>query len=375
MEYKENIEDYGLDLKCTMMVEDYRAEKSMYDKIKDIVLDQLRNCLDTNHILVTAVEARVKTEQSLVGKLELKGYKYRTLDDITDIVGARVITFYSDEVDKIATLIESIFEVDWDESVDKRKLLGKDTFGYMSLHYVCRIPKKLYFDPQYPKLNDIRFEVQMRTTLQHVWANMNHDTGYKSGVEIPAEYSRTLVRLAGLLELADDEFSRIRREINDYRRRVEQLVKDGDFDQVELNSDTFRSYLATDPFSALNRKISDINQAEIQPVNGMQYLEPLLGLGFKTLGDIERLKNEYGEAAYQLALHHLSGTDLDIISSMLGLQNLCLVYIVEEGSGEPGVKKFLDIINGVSPYNDDLAKRITSRIKSLPCMQQKNENQ
>lgn len=374
MEYKENIEDYGLDLKCTMMIEEYRAGRDLYDKIKDIVLDQLRNCLDTNHIMVTAIEARVKTEQSLAGKLELKGHKYATLDDITDIVGARVITFYSDEVDKIATLIESIFDVDWDESVDKRKLLGKDAFGYMSLHYVCRIPKALYFDPERPQLNSIRFEVQMRTTLQHVWANMNHDTGYKSGVEIPAEYSRTLVRLAGLLELADDEFSRIRREINAYRRRVEQLVKDGDFDQVELNSDTFRSYLATDPFSALNRKISDINQAEIQPVSGMQYLEPLLALGFKTLGDLERLKNENAEAAYQLALHHLSGTDLDIISSMLGLQNLCMVYIVEEGEGEAGVKRFLDKINGVSTYNADFARRITARVNSLPCMKQKYEN-
>lgn len=373
MEKKENIEDYGLDLKCTMMLEDYRDNLPVYDKIKTIVLEQIRGILDKNKILVTAVEGRVKTEESLAGKLELKGYKYHSLEDITDIVGTRVITFYSDEVDKIATLIEKIFDVDWNESVDKRKLLGKDTFGYMSLHYVCRIPKKLYFDEACPKLNEIRFEVQMRTTLQHVWANMNHDTGYKSGVDIPAEYSRSLTRLAGLLELADDEFARIRHEITDYRRRVEALVSNGDFDEVALNGDTFRSYLAMNPFESLNKKIADINQAEIQQVNGMYFLKPLLKMGMKTLGDVEKLRKEYSEAAYQLALHQMSGTDLDIIASTLGLENLCYTKIVAKGDGEMGIKHMLDSISGESAYNSERAHRTAEVIMQLPFMKQMNK--
>ena len=373
MEYKENVEDYGLDLKCTMMLEMFRANQEMYSTIKEVVLSKIRECLSRSNILVTAVEGRVKTEASLAGKLELKGYKYKSLDDITDLVGTRVITFYSDEVDKIAALIEKMFDVDWDESVDKRKLLGKDTFGYMSLHYICRIPESLYKDERFPLLNSVRFEVQMRTTLQHVWANMNHDTGYKSGVEIPAEYGRSLARLAGLLELADTEFGRIRHEITDYRRKVEELVKDGSFDDVELNSDTFRSYLAVDPFEKLNRKIADINQAEIQSVNGMYYLKPLLRMGLRTLGDIEKLKKDYSEAAYQLALHQMSGTDLDIIASTLGLQNLCYVYIVDRGDGVDGLRKFLGNINGSSQYNDSTARRIFETISGLPFMQKNKQ--
>ena len=359
-----NIEDYGLDLHCSMILEEYREQLPMYRKMLQIVLDTLRNCVSKNNLTISGLQGRVKEEASLAGKLELKGQKYRTISDITDIVGVRVITFYNDEVDKLAALVDNIFEVDWNNSVDKRKLLGKDTFGYMSLHYVCRIPQSLFFDPDCPELNTCRFEIQMRTALQDVWANMNHDTGYKSGVEVPSEYLRSLTRLAGLLELADMEFGRIRSELTDYRRKVEQLVKDGSFDAVSLNGDTWRSYLALDPFQLLNKKIASINQAEIQQLSGMPYLEPMLRMGLKTLGDVEEMRKRCSGKAYQLALHQISGTDLDIIASTLGLQNVCLVRAAEL-DGLKGIVAFLDCLNGVSKYNQESAQRIYDRLLKI----------
>lgn len=361
------LSDYGLDLHCTMILEDYRERLSLYSKLKSIVLEQLDGCLRKSNLVVSGVEARVKDERSLAGKLELKGQKYKTIFDITDIVGARIISYYSDEVDKIAAIVDSTFDVDWENSVDKRKLLGNDTFGYMSLHYVCRIPKSLFHDEAFPELNEIRFEIQMRTVLQHVWANMNHDTGYKSGVEVPSEYIRSLTRLAGLLELADDEFSRIRKDLTEYRRKVEQLVKDGSFDEVSLNGDTFRSYLVLDPFASLNSKIAAINQAEIQPLSGMPYLEPLLKLGARTLGDVERMRKENSDMAYQLALHQISGTDLDIIASTLGLQNVCIVQAAKQG-GEKGIEFFLDLLNGPSKYNAETAGRLFDKLNKIHSM-------
>ena len=358
------LEEYGLDLHCRMMLEEYRGLVPVFSRLKTLVLDQLHECLNRGGIIVSGLEARVKQEESLAGKLELKGQKYRTLADITDLVGARVITFYSDEVDKIATLVEKTFDVDWDNSVDKRRLLGKDTFGYMSLHYVCRIPKEMYCDPECPELNEYRFEIQMRTALQHVWANMNHDTGYKSGVEVPVEYIRSLTRLAGLLELADDEFSRIRKALTEYRRKAEQLVKNGSFDEVSLNVDTMRSYLQLDPFASLNAKIASINQAEIQPLSGMPYLEPMRKLGLRTLGDVENMRKSCSQKAYQLALHQISGTDLDIIASTLGMQNVCLVYAAQT-AGVKGIEQFLNTLNGPSRYNAESAKRMYEQISNL----------
>ena len=187
-----------MDLHSEMLLEEFRESLPELEKLKEQVLATLREALDRNGLIVTAVEARVKTEESLAGKLALKGGKYATLDEVTDLVGARIITFYTDDVDRIAAMTEQLFEVDWNNSVDKRMLHQLDSFGYNSLHYICRLPNYPY-----------RFELQLRTTLQHAWAAINHDTGYKSGVEIPRVYMRQMNRLAGMLEMVDDEFSRI----------------------------------------------------------------------------------------------------------------------------------------------------------------------
>lgn len=354
-----------LDLHSEMLLDAYRAQLPVYEKLKTLVLQLLRDCLNENHLVVSGLEARVKTELSLAGKLEIKGYKYHGIDDITDIVGARIITFYSDEVDVISALVEQLFEIDWENSVDKRKMLETDRFGYMSLHYVCRIPESQYCDPAMPELNRIRFELQMRSTLQHVWANMYHDIGYKTEVEIPVEYQRNMSRLAGMLELADEQFSRIRREITDYRRNVQSLVASGNFDEVPLNGDTFRSYLELKPFYRLAEKIAAINQAELYEDSVMLYYDVFRHMGMKTIGDIEHLRNEFSEGAYQLALLQLAGTGLDIVAYSVALQNLCIVAILESGFGEAGLMRLFDVLYGDSDYNAQRAHRIFEQAQKI----------
>ena len=348
----------SLDLHCQLILDEYRDSLPLLEQMKEEVLAKLREALDRNGLYVTAIEARIKTEESLAGKLALKGAKYATLADITDVLGARIITFYTDDVDRVAAMAEQMFDIDWENSVDKRRLHQLDSFGYNSLHYICRLPN-------YP----LRFELQLRTTLQHAWASINHDTGYKSGIEIPREYLRRMNRLAGMLEMADDEFSRIRTEINDYRRRVQQLVSSGRLDEVLLDGDTFRSYLQAKPFDALNKRIAAINQAEIQDVPLIRYLRVLKELQCNTLGDVSRLITRYEEDAYRLARHQLGNTDLDIISSAVGLQNICIVCVLSTGGGKIGLERLFDILNGHNSHNAELAELTYTQALNLPFMQ------
>ncbi|MBR4177362.1 MAG: hypothetical protein IKP34_01865 [Bacteroidales bacterium] len=354
-----------LDMHCEMILDEYRERLPLFERIKNLILERLRTCLDENHIIVAGLEARIKTEKSLTGKLELKGYKYHTLDDITDILGARIITFFSDEVDIISALVEKMFDIDWDNSVDKRKMLEIDRFGYMSLHYICRIPPSMCSDPAAPELNQIRFEIQMRSTLQHVWANMQHDMGYKTDVEIPVEYQRNMSRLAGMLELADEQFSRIRKEIIDYRRNVQSLVASGNFDEVPLNGDTFRSYCELNPFKRLVDKMATINQAEIYDDSLMPYYNVLIHMNMKTIGDIERMRIECSDGAYQLALIQLAGTGLDIIANSVALQNICIVQILKQGFGEAGLVRLFAGLYGETPYNAQRAHRIFEQAQKI----------
>ena len=357
------------DMFVEMRLEEYRANLPVYKKMESVVMELLRQLLDENHILVSGLESRIKTEKSLAEKLELKGYKYKTINDVTDVLGIRVITCFSDEVDVISALVEQWFDIDWDNSVDKRKTLEIDRFGYMSLHYVCRIPASKYSDAEMPELNQIRFELQMRSSLQHVWAQMYHDMGYKTAVEIPSAYQRSMNCLAGMLELADEQFNKLRREINDYRRNVQSLVASGNFDEVPLNGDTFRSYLGLKPFWALAEKIAGINQGEIYEDNLMYYFKALTLMGMKTIGDIERLRNEYSDGAYQLALIQLAGTGLDIVAYSVALQNICIVAILKQGFGVAGLERLFVALYGESDYHKERAHRIYEQALKINLLQ------
>ena len=350
-----------LDPHSQAILEEYRAQRPVFEKMQATIPEMVRAVFEEVGIVVASIESRIKEEKSLKGKLELKGAKYATLGDITDIFGMRIITFYADDVDKVASAVDRLFDVDWENSVDKRKLHQVDSFGYMSLHYVCRFDEFPY-----------RFEVQMRTILQHAWANMNHDTGYKSGVEVPVEHLRNMNRLAGMLELIDEQFSRIRTEITDYRRRVRALVASGRLEEVLLDGDSFRSFLDISPFEPLNRRIASVNQAEIQEISLMPFLEVFRLLGFKTLGDVADLIRDYSDAAYQIACYQISLTDLDIVSSFVGPQNLCIAFLLKQGSGRAGIRMMLDALTGESESNDMMAEYIVEQAKDLSFMHSKS---
>ena len=368
--YNQTMNNISLDQHSQNLLAQYHQLLPIYEQMAEVIPEKLKDFFAEAGIIVASVEHRVKTEESLTGKLQLKGSKYQSIYDITDLVGIRVITFYNDDVDKVASVLERLFEIDWENSIDKRKAHEIDSFGYLSLHYICSIPKAAYTNLEHPELNEIRFEVQMRTVLQHAWANMNHDTGYKSGVEIPRVYKRNLSRLAGMLELVDDEFSRIRRELVDYRRQVQKLVASGNLSEVLLDGDSFKSYLQIRPFDALMRRIASINQAEIQPVDLSNYLQLFEAMGFKTLGDIDTLIKDYYDAAYQIACFQIGLTDIDILSSSVAPQNLCTAYILKKNGGLIGLKWMLDILNGPSEVNEAMAELLLEQTKDLPFMNQ-----
>ena len=350
---KVNLDQHG-----EALLQQYRDLRPTLEQLSQQAYDLLRQALAEQGIYVTAIEHRVKTEQSLAGKLELKGAKYKSIDDVTDLVGMRVITFYTDDVDKVAVIAKRIFDIDWQESVDKRKLHQLDAFGYNSLHYICRL-----------KTGGPRFELQMRTALQHVWSTIEHDTGYKGVVKIPRKYKRQFSRLAGMLELIDDEFSRLRQELTDYRRQIQSLVKSGQLDEVPLSLESFRDFIEQNHFDYLNKRIAAVNQAEIYPVSMMPFLPVLESFGMETLGDVQRFMEENGEDAYQLALTQLAVTDLDILSSSTALQYFCMVYVLKHDGGREGLRFIFDTINGESEANSVLADMMLEQAETLPFMQ------
>ncbi len=119
------------------------------------------------------------------------------LADITDQVGVRVITYLRGDVDAVADLLADHLTVLDDRDMG-RETASEGRFGYASRHLLLRV-------------EDRPVQVQVRTVLQHAWAEFEHATRYKG--QVPEEHvpdlDRRFTLAAGLLELADREFSLI----------------------------------------------------------------------------------------------------------------------------------------------------------------------
>jgi putative GTP pyrophosphokinase len=225
---------------------EYRSNKVLYDecsiKIESLIIDLIK----ANNINVHQISKRVKEEISLEGKLIKKLGKYKSISDVTDIIGVRVIAYFEDEVDKIADVIEREFDIDKINSIDKREL-DDDRFGYRSLHYVFSIKKNRTRLVEYKKFAGLKAELQIRTILQHSWAEIEHDIGYKSDIGIPKLAKRTFYRVAALLETADQEFVKLKNTLREYENTVVESIQDSPgtvlIDKASLESYINNSHL------------------------------------------------------------------------------------------------------------------------------------
>ena len=345
-----------MNLKDRMILDEYRMQRMDFVKLCDTASSLLKKKLAETKIDTLAVEHRVKTESSLVGKLERKSDKYRSLADLTDIVGIRVSCFFGDDVDRGGKVIEQLFVVDWENSVDKRALIKANSFGYLSLHYICSLPE----NPEcQPEIRDRKFEIQVRTILQHTWACIEHDMGYKSEFGTPRVAVRQFARIAGLLELADDEFIRVRDTVQTYTEDIRQKIINDDADDVLIDTVSLREYvLRNKKMRSFLSELAAICGSEISEISPENYIEQLRWLGKKTLGDMERLMEENHDLALSLAKTALENTDLDILSSSVGLRFLCRAELLNKKYSEEQATEFLMMSVGDKSRASRMAKSL-----------------
>lgn len=226
------------------LIADYDTKRELYNSFAKTVSDLIERLMASRKISHHSISFRCKTKESLEKKIDIK-QSYEFLEEITDLAGVRIITHFSDDVDVVATLIESEFKVDELNSIDKRAVLDPDRFGYLSLHYVVSLKKERDVLQEYSAFKDLKLEIQIRSILQHTWAEIEHDIGYKSSVEVPYGIRRKFSRMAGLLELADQEFAAIRIELGEYEKSsaVEAIRNP---EKVLLDKVTFSNFVTKD---------------------------------------------------------------------------------------------------------------------------------
>jgi putative GTP pyrophosphokinase len=191
-----------------------------------------------------SVQARVKTKSKLEKKYLDPSKNYQQLKDITDLAGLRVITYYEDEVDAVAEVLEREFNIDRKDSVDKRNT-DPDRFGYRAINYVCSHLDKRILDVEYKHFASVKCEIQITSILGHAWSEIEHEW-YDLKEAYPDEVKRRFSIIAALFELAGREFVDIRKSKAQYERSVALQVEAGVPD-IPVDGVSLRTFTEQEP--------------------------------------------------------------------------------------------------------------------------------
>jgi ppGpp synthetase/RelA/SpoT-type nucleotidyltranferase len=223
----------------------YRNAFAEYDACAQKLESLLHDLLAEGGLDVVQVESRAKDAESFVRKLQRKKGQYeRPLVDMTDLIGVRVITYYLEDVARVADVIAQEFTVDEDASVDKAETLDPDRFGYVSVHYIVSLGSARAGLAEWTVFAGKKAEIQVRTATQHAWAAIDHKLSYKSSDEAPPRLRRRLSQLSALFELADEQFSLVRREAEEAKVAYSKELRAGNLD-LPVDSTALDVYLAT----------------------------------------------------------------------------------------------------------------------------------
>jgi putative GTP pyrophosphokinase len=186
---------------------------------------------------LAVIEARSKSVASFAEKILRKRKRYMDPKDplppdplmrITDLCGGRVITQTSDQVHTVCEFIEQAFDIDWLNSEDVSQRLRPTEFGYRSVHYIVLVnPEKLQaagvtipIPSELIEPDRLKAELQVRTLLEHAWADLGHEMTYKTELKIPDRIHRQFATLAAVLEDVDCEFGRLVHGMDEFKSNL-----------------------------------------------------------------------------------------------------------------------------------------------------------
>jgi len=232
------------------------------------LMDILDEVLVKEHRIKIEPSFRIKTDQSFLSKALWRKKEYiNPILEIEDKIGTRVVMLSSSDLKESENLILSFkgWSVKQTKSIDANIEELPESFSYQSLHYVVN-----------PLTTDIRFndtdvnlltcEIQIRTLLQHAYAEMSHDSAYKGPYKNDKGIIRHLAKSMALMEATDDYFCSIFDMMSDNTRFFSNYLSDlsryfAKFD-AEFKKDQLDLNLTDEIFSLLSLKKIGIDQID-----------------------------------------------------------------------------------------------------------------
>ena len=218
----------------------YESARPKYEQLKGEIIYILESALAQRGIAIHVLEGRIKPVDSLIAKMERQETE-PPFEEIVDICGIRIIGLFLSDIQEIGKLLEETFDLE--STDDKITAKPHEEFGYLSVHYVARLPDS-FSGPRYDGIKGLRFEVQVRTIAMHDWATISHYLDYKSPNAIPSNLHRDFNALSAMFYVADSHFELFFSSSQQARLQAEQKAQIANtLGTEEINLDTLTAYL------------------------------------------------------------------------------------------------------------------------------------
>ncbi|MDO8656285.1 MAG: RelA/SpoT domain-containing protein, partial [Nanoarchaeota archaeon] len=151
---------------------EYNAE--LYGRFVSTIKFLLEQLLSQNDFRAQFVAARVKNIISLRKKIKKNGayLKMKSVAELDDLAGCRIIFYIEKDVDRIFPLIRKAFKI-----VNYK--LRYSTDRYNATHIIVSLKKDRLKLIEYSAFANLKCEIQMTTVLHHAWSELEHDVIYK----------------------------------------------------------------------------------------------------------------------------------------------------------------------------------------------------
>lgn len=260
----------------------YDDNKNLYDTLAQKVAELLGALISDEKIPYHSITERVKTKDSFLEKCQRKKYD-NPKEEVMDLAGIRIIAYTTSDVDKICKLIKKEFVIDESNSGNKADLLKSDKVGYLSVHYIASFLNERTCLGEYKRFSNLKFEIQVRTLLQHAWAEIEHDRSYKFSGVLPENIRRRFHLIAGVLEMVDSEFQRLSDEIDIYSQKIKLETKKGNL-ELSIDSTSLNEFLSQNYNSSVIDKT--FNGADFEVI------DELHNFGINTIIDLSPILTE-----------------------------------------------------------------------------------
>ncbi|THE13254.1 GTP pyrophosphokinase family protein [Bacillus timonensis] len=218
----EQLKDIKVELLRFMMSYKFALEEMM-TKI-NILKQEFKYIHDYNPI--EHVSSRLKSPESILSKIDRKGYDYNIdsiKENIRDIAGIRITCSYISDIYKISEMLQQQKDVTVIECKDYIK--NPKPNGYQSLHLIVQIP--IFMSD---REDHVFVEIQIRTIAMDFWASLEHKIYYKYNKEIPQHMKDELKEAAITASQLDKKMEKLQREMNKLKEsaKAEELYKNDD---------------------------------------------------------------------------------------------------------------------------------------------------